>query len=137
MKKLLLLLIFYLYSVFSFANENIEIKVLYFHNKMRCATCIAIESIARQTVEEFNSKKSGKTKISFGVVDISKKENEKLYDKYKITYSSLLIIKKEGEKDIVKNLTKQAFANARRNPNLLKCVIYDSIKSSDFKEDKK
>ena len=62
------------------AKDHVE--VLYFHGKQRCATCIAIENNTLAVMKENLSEQVKKGEVVFKVIDISKKENEKIAEKY-------------------------------------------------------
>ena len=58
------------------AKDHVE--VLYFHGKQRCATCIAIENNTLAVMKENLAEQVKKGEVVFKVIDISKKENEKI-----------------------------------------------------------
>ena len=97
-----------------------QVTVYYFHSKQRCKTCLAIQDVAEATVKE---NFSGNEKVVFVEIDYSESVNEKLADKYEISMSSLIIAKAENHE----NLTDAAFANALRNPEVLKTTIKETI----------
>jgi len=130
MKKILIFLYISLLSLLSFGEEIKPIEVLYFHNSQRCPTCIAIENATKDTIKKNFSKEIDGGKLVFRVVDISKKENEKIADKYRITFSSLLIVKSVDGKDCIENLTRFAFATARNQPNVFAEKLTESIKNA-------
>ncbi len=59
-------------------NEKDRVEVLYFHSKQRCATCLAIEKHARETVETLFADEVEKGTVVFRSVDISASKNERL-----------------------------------------------------------
>lgn len=65
------------------AKDHVE--VLYFHGKQRCATCIAIENNTLVVMKENLSEQVKNGEVVFKVIDISKKENEKIVEKYEVT----------------------------------------------------
>lgn len=69
-------------------NEIDRVEVLYFHGKQRCATCMAIEKNAAETVETLFADEVKKGTLVFRSVDISAPENEQLADAYEVTWSS-------------------------------------------------
>lgn len=70
-----------------------HVEVLYFHGKQRCATCMAIENNTKAAMEESFAEQIKKGEVVFKVIDISKKENEKIAEKFKVTWSSLFVVK--------------------------------------------
>ena len=91
-----------------------HVEVLYFHGKQRCATCMAIES-------------NTKAEVVFKVIDISKKENEKIAEKYEVTWSSLFIVKYKNGQETYENMTEFAFGNARKSPDVFKAGVVKSV----------
>ena len=75
-----------------------HVEVLYFHGKQRCATCIAIEINTLALMKESLAEQMKKGEVVLKVIDISKKENEKIAEKYEVTWSSLFVVKyKNGQ----------------------------------------
>ena len=72
-------------------NDKDRVEILYFHGKQRCATCMAIEKNARQTVETLFADEVEKGTVVFRSVDISAPENERLADDYEVAWSSLFV----------------------------------------------
>lgn len=65
--------------------EKNRVEVIYFHGKQRCATCMAIEKNARETVNAMFADEVKKGTVVFRTVDISTSEGEKVADKYEVT----------------------------------------------------
>lgn len=101
-------------------QESAKVMVYYFHSKQRCKTCLAIENVAAQTIAE---NFADNTDVKFLELDFTDKANEAIAAKYEVAGSSLIII--SGEEYI--NLTDDAFANALRNPDVLKERIVSEI----------
>lgn len=97
--------------------------VLYFHNKQRCPTCLAIEKEARTVTESLFAKELADGKLIFRSLDLSEKENEGIAEKYEIAFSSLLVIDSKGGKERVENMTDYAFATALNEPEALQDSI--------------
>ena len=94
------------------------IEVLYFHGKKRCIGCNAIEKLSKEVVKEL-----GDENIVMKIIDISKKENEKIADKYEVSWSSL-ILNKDGKID---NLTEVGFKYAKTKPEEFKVKLKEAI----------
>lgn len=115
------------------AVENSEVtakdcvEVLYFHGKQRCATCIAIETHAKEAVETTFAEQIKKGDVVFKIIDISQEENEKIAEKYEVTWSSLFIVKHKAGKETVENMTEFAFGNARKSPDEFKAGVVKTI----------
>lgn len=100
-------------------NET-KVTVYYFHGEQRCPTCIAVGEISSEVVKNvFSDNKD----VSFVEVDYSTEEGEPIAEKYEIATSSLLVV--SGEK--VSDLTNDAFAFAKNNPDKLKKILEDEI----------
>ena len=88
-----------------------KIEVLDFHSTNRCMTCNAIETNTKYTLDTYFSKELTANKITFQVINIDEKENEKIAEKFEAAGTSLFlnVIKKGKETQI--NLTDFAFMN--------------------------
>jgi hypothetical protein len=100
-----------------------KVEVYYFHNTRRCATCQAVESVTKETLEEFYPEQMKNGEIIFQSLNIEEDENEVLARELDISGQTLLFIK-DGEK---KDLTNDAFMHARSNPDKLKKKINQFI----------
>lgn len=100
-----------------------KVEVYYFHNTRRCATCQAVESVTKETLEEFYPEQMKNGEIIFQSLNIEEDENEVLARELEISGQTLLFIK-DGEK---KDLTNDAFMHARSNPDKLKKKINQFI----------
>lgn len=61
-----------------------------------------------------------KGEVVFKVIDISKKENEKIAEKYEVTWSSLFVVRYKNGRETAENMTQFAFGNARKSPEVFK-----------------
>lgn len=107
-------------------EQNIKITtvdVYYFHNTRRCATCQAVESVTKETLEDTYAEAMKNGQITFQSLNIEDDENEGLAKGLEISGQTLLFIK-NGEK---KDLTNDAFMYARSNPEKLKKKIKQFI----------
>ena len=88
-----------------------KIEVLDFHSTYRCMTCNAIEKNTKYTLDTYFSEELKADKITFQVVNVDEKENEKIAEKFEASGTSLIlnVIKKGKETQI--NLTDFAFMN--------------------------
>lgn len=103
------------------------VKILYFHGKQRCATCLAIEKNAKEAIEaQFGDELKNGT-VVFKSIDISKVENEKIAEKYEVTWSSLFVSKWKDGKETYENLTDYAFAHARTAPDTFKDGVIEKV----------
>lgn len=104
-----------------------HVEVLYFHGKQRCATCIAIESNTKAAMEENFAEQLKRGEVVFKVIDISKKENEKMAEKYEVTWSSLFVVKYKHGQETRENMTEFAFGNARKSPDVFKAGVVKAV----------
>lgn len=103
-----------------------KVEVYYFHATMRCPTCLAIEEQTRKTLDENfgEDMKAGTVKLT--VLNLEEKENEALTKKFEIGWSSLILYVPESGKSV--NLTEDAFAKARSNPDEFRGELEKAIK---------
>lgn len=101
-------------------TETAKVMVYYFHSKQRCKTCLAIQNLAAETIAANFSENED---VKFLELDFSEKANEAIAEKYEVAGSSLIIV--SGSEHT--NLTELAFANALRNPEVLKNALVDEV----------
>lgn len=100
------------------ANSEKAVKVYYFHNTRRCATCKAVELVTKEALSENYGKK-----VPFESVNIEEDAGKVLAKKYGVAGQTLLVVGKGKPQ----NLTNFAFMNARTNPDKLKSKIVSVI----------
>ena len=95
----------------SFDKSISKIEVLDFHSTHRCKTCNAIEANTKYTLDTYFVKELKDDKITFQVINVDEKENEKIAEKFEASGTALIlnVIKKGKETQI--NLTDFAFMN--------------------------
>ena len=93
-------------------------EVLYFHDKQRCITCIAIENLSREVVDSI-----GNDRVVMKIIDISKPENQAVADKYEVSWSALILVK--GDKKV--DMTETGFGYAKNQPEVFKSKLSDAI----------
>jgi hypothetical protein len=96
------------------------VNVFYFHGKQRCKTCVAVQNIAKETVEKLYADNE---KVVFHEINTAEKANDALCEKYEISWNALIIAKGE---DFIE-ITDQAFATALGNPQALENLIKEEI----------
>lgn len=99
------------------ANEA-GVKAYYFHATRRCATCQAVEKVTKEALKEHYGER-----VTFVSIDREKDSENSLLEKYKVNGQTLLIV----NGDQVKNLTNDAFLNARTNPDKFKAKLKSTI----------
>ena len=84
-----------------------KVIAYYFHRTLRCHTCLAIEDLSKQTIENLFGEQLAEGRIEWRPVNIEQKGNEHFEDDYKLTTQSLVLVKLEdGKQGDWKNLTK-------------------------------
>lgn len=95
----------------SLAQSVSKIEVLDFHTTHRCMTCNAIEANTKYTLNTYFSKELKDDKITFQVVNVDEKENEKIAEKFEASGTSLFLNVIRNGKETQINLTDFAFMN--------------------------
>lgn len=86
-----------------------KIEVIDFHSTHRCMTCKAIEANTKFTLDTYFSEDIKDGKITFQVINIDEKENEKLAEKFEASGTALFLnVIKDGEEKHI-DLTEFAF----------------------------
>lgn len=91
-------------------NQTVsKIEVLDFHSTHRCMTCNAIEANTKYTLDTYFPKEMEENRITFQVINVDEKENEKVAEKFEASGTALIlnVIKSGKEKQI--DLTEFAF----------------------------
>jgi hypothetical protein len=88
-----------------------KIEVLDFHSTHRCMTCNAIEANTKYTLNTYFAKELKEDKITFQVINIDEKENEKIAEKFEASGTSLFLNVIKNGKETQINLTDFAFMN--------------------------
>jgi len=100
-----------------------KVKVYYFHNERRCATCNAVEEVTKTALNEYYPEQVKAGVVTFQSINIEDDENKSLAKELRISGQTLLIIT-DGKK---KDLTNDAFMYARSNPDKLREKIRKTI----------
>lgn len=101
-------------------TEASVVNVYYFHGKQRCKTCLAVEKVAKETIEKAYADNKN---VRFIEINTEDKANSTLVEKYQITWSALIIEKDDSRIDI----TKESFVNAVNNPDVLTELIKKEV----------
>lgn len=88
-----------------------KIEVLDFHSTHRCMTCSAIEANTKYTLDTYFSKELKEDKITFQVINVDEKQNEKIAEKFEASGTSLILNVIKSGKETQINLTDFAFMN--------------------------
>jgi len=93
-------------------NKSIsKIEVLDFHSTHRCMTCNAIETNTKHTLNTYFEKELKEDKITFQVINVDERENEKIAEKFEAAGTALFLnVIKDGKETQI-DLTEFAFMN--------------------------
>lgn len=86
-----------------------KIEVFDFHSTHRCMTCNAIEANTKYTLNTFFADELKNNKITFQVINVDEKENEKIAEKFEASGTSLILNVIKNGKETQINLTEFAF----------------------------
>ena len=90
-------------------NSVSKIEVLDFHATHRCMTCNAIEANTKYTLDTYFSKELNEDKITFQVINVDEKKNEKVAEKFKAAGTALILNVIKSGKETQIDLTDFAF----------------------------
>ncbi|MFI1772581.1 nitrophenyl compound nitroreductase subunit ArsF family protein [Thalassobellus citreus] len=114
-------------------NQSIsKIEVIDFHSTHRCMTCNAIEASTKYTLETYFTEEVKNGKITFQVINVDDKKNEKISENFEASGTALFlnVVKNGKEKHI--DLTEFAFMNGNEKEvfaNALKLKIENELKT--------
>ncbi|QVY66196.1 nitrophenyl compound nitroreductase subunit ArsF family protein [Polaribacter sp. Q13] len=88
-----------------------KIEVMDFHSTHRCMTCNAIEKNTKYTLNTYFSRELEENKITFQVINVDEKENEKVAEKFEAAGTALILNVIKNGKETKIDLTDFAFMN--------------------------
>jgi len=100
-------------------SSSSKVEVYYFHLTHRCATCNAIEAVTREVVEGLNN-----DRVVFNSYNLEEADGKAKAATLKVSSQTLLLCCGDEQR----NLTNEAFLNARSNPDKLKALLEKEIK---------
>ena len=95
-----------------------KVEAYYLHLTSRCPTCIAVESVAKKTIESLYA-----GKVSFKSINLDDASSKTIAEKLKVPGQALLIVK--GSKQL--NLTNEGFMYAKKDPEKFKSIIKEKV----------
>ena len=107
------------------AVSDNDIEVYYFHNTVRCTTCLAIESEARKNIEMLYPEMYKEGKISFTSLNLEEEAGRTLGERLGVSGQTLLIV--SGNQKI--NITTDGFLYAVAKPDKLREIIKSKVDS--------
>ncbi|PLW93032.1 MAG: hypothetical protein C0592_07740 [Marinilabiliales bacterium] len=96
--------------------EKPQVNIYYFHATHRCATCEAIEECIANVMDQHFSKEIKGGQIKQFDINADDAKNEDICEKYEAFGTSVFITKVFNGKESTKDMTADAFKNARSNP---------------------
>lgn len=104
-----------------------RVEIIYFHSKRRCATCKAIEGIAKEVTDSIAGIHHGNKAVLFRSVDISDSHNDDIAAEYEAAGSKLIVAGYADGRGDICDMTQYAFANARRSPESFRKALTAEI----------
>ncbi len=106
------------------------VEVYYFHFERRCASCIALEKAAKETVESAYAGPIKDGKLVFRVYNLDQKETETIAQKYMVVMPTLLIVKGDKQNDLTDIGFRYASSDPEKFRNELKSAIDAYLKGT-------
>jgi thiol-disulfide isomerase/thioredoxin len=100
-------------------NKVATANLVYFHFTKRCATCNAIEEISNEVAGKYDEK------VGFASYNLEEPKGEEMGKKLGADGQTLVLVYGDDQID----LTEDAFLNALSDPEKLKQIINEKIKS--------
>lgn len=95
-----------------------KVEAYYFHLTSRCPTCLAVESVAKKTIESLYA-----GKVTFKSINLDDASSKAIAEKLRVPGQALLIVK--GGKQV--NLTNEGFMYAKKDPAKFKSIIKEKV----------
>ena len=106
--------------------DTIQVIAYYLHNTNRCRTCLKIESVAREAMEEVFAENFASGELVWHSLDMEKPENEHFVYDYGLAMPSLvLVLTKEGLEVDWKRLD-DTWTLIRNEQNFTKYVVEET-----------
>ncbi|PLX13819.1 MAG: hypothetical protein C0597_11090 [Marinilabiliales bacterium] len=105
-----------------FLNQ-VKVEIYYFHYTRRCVTCMAVENVTKEALEEIYTSQLKNEDIVFKTINLDEADSEEIAEKLNVSGQTLLIV--AGDKK--ENITTDAFLNARSHPDKLKDILKSKI----------
>ena len=80
--------------------KAIQVIAYYFHNTLRCKTCLKIERTAREVLEEVFAADFASGRLVWQSLNMEKPENEHFVHDYKLAMPSLVLVLTEEETEV-------------------------------------
>jgi hypothetical protein len=91
----------------SSSEGNRKVVAYYFHGRVRCVSCVKIESLSSKAIRERFSEELRTGRLAFREVNVDDPGNRHFIDDYRLTSQSLVIVEyRDGRQVRWKNLEK-------------------------------
>jgi hypothetical protein len=97
--------------------------VYYFHNTRRCPTCLAIENVTIDVLQDEYSEALENGNIVFKTYNAEEDVNKELVKKLNVTGSALIVVNGDEKLD----LTSKGFMYALKEPEKLKKALREAL----------
>lgn len=107
--------------------ELTKVLVYYFHVKIRCVSCIAMEEATRKTLNTYFKNELNNGTIKLFVLNMDDKANNKIAEKYQAYGSGLYITRVFKGKESTEDLTTEGFKYAGEQDDKLIALIKNKV----------
>ena len=104
-------------------KDGNKTKVYYFHNTRRCPTCLAIENVTIDVLQNEYAEAMENGNIVFETYNAEEDANKELVKKLNVTGSALIVVTGDEKLD----LTSKGFMYALREPEKLKKALREAL----------
>lgn len=119
-------------TIISANEENLKVKLLYFHITHRCNTCLSIEANIRKTIEQHFSSELETGVLALYIMNCELPENQELVKKYDAYGATLALTSytagRENKTDDITGWAFQKAGNAEKFIAELKSKIEEHLK---------
>lgn len=74
-----------------------NVVVYYFHGTRRCPTCLGIQKVIEETIEEKFAKEIEADMLIFEDLNFEEEKNKSYVEKYQLTFSTMIVTARAGE----------------------------------------
>jgi thiol-disulfide isomerase/thioredoxin len=75
-----------------------SVVVYYFHGTRRCPTCLGIQKVIEETIEEKFAKELEADMLVFEELNFEEEKNKPYVEKYQLSFSTMIVTARAGEK---------------------------------------
>lgn len=111
----------------AFMPETPSVTVMLFHATRKCASCIAITDCVNAVLKESFSAETQIKKVRLNEINADDEKNEAICEKYEAFGTALFVTRTFKGKEIITDMTAQAFKLARSKPDDFKKLLREQI----------